>query len=268
MGAITYELQNTDGTAATNPTGISLDASNGTVTVTDELSELDKYKLVVSLDGSPWKTYNLSFRAKQIIEGVQTFDDGLNGFTITSGKTGYALEHTNGMVKYTKTAGTANDNSVYLTYPITTANLGDKYELSYDFNIVSAAFKGYTYFTNTAGGELMRMETHLYTPRMKVPSGDGTVDFMNNAVETEKFVFDHWYTLVYSYDNGSATVNIYEQYDTNREEPLVETEPITVSNAANGAIFKMQVAQNVQNGSADNADEYYFDNFRYSYYAY
>lgn len=263
-GNVTYEVQSTNGTVVeTLPEGASL-SDKGVLTLAEGTDVSSINKIFARLDGEPWREWVLSYRQKQLITHTDTFEEGLNGFAITSGKTGYNIAHENGTVKYTKDTGIAQDAGVHLTYPITTQNLGDDFELSFDFKVVTGAFKGYMYLQNTGGGQLMRMETHLYEPRFKVPTTSGEVNFnTSSGFDTE------WKTFVYKYTNGKAKIDIYNQTDTGREHPLVNTGEFDVTvNASDGAKFDFHVAQNIQNGSADKTDEYYFDNFTYKYYDY
>lgn len=255
-GEVSYEIRDTSNNIVM-PDGLTID-SQGLLTATEEFDISIPYTVVVKLGGEPWRTYDLTYRAKELKTSTQGFDSGLNGFKITS-KDGYAIAHENGTVKYTKTSGTENDSTVYLEYPITTANLGDNFELAFDIMANSGAFKGYMYFLNSSGEELVRMETHMYEPRFKVPSGTTTENF--------KPSFGSWYTVVLGYNNGKGTMKIYNQSDTNRESALMDTE-FDIAAQPTGLTFKWQVAQNIQNGSVDNTDEYYFDNFTYSYYDY
>lgn len=265
IGNVTYELQDMSGNVVT-PDGMTL-SSDGLLTAAGSFAKDTQYRVVAKLNGEIWYVYNLSYKTKQLITVTQGFETGLDGFNITSAS-GYAIAHEDEMVKYTKTAGTELNNNVWLQYPVTTTDLGDEYEVSFDFMINSAAFKGYIYFVNGKGAEIMKMETHLYEPRFKVPAvvdGNSTTQNFNKS---KGFNLGAWYTFVLGYNNGTGTITIYTQDDTNRENPLITTTYNIANAPTDGLVFKYQVAQNIQNGSADNADEYYFDNFTYKYYDY
>ncbi|MCX7714636.1 MAG: hypothetical protein N2171_02765, partial [Clostridia bacterium] len=132
------------------------------------------------------------------------------------------------------------------------------FQFSFDAKIVSGSFKGYLYLTDSSNNEYCKFETHMYTPRFKL------IDLATSYYAS----FNTWYTIVVTCNNGAMTSTIYAQSDTERTNPL-STASATITNATyNGLKFRWQVAQNTGSGSASYADEYYLDNFIYSYYTY
>lgn len=189
--------------------GLTL-SDTGVLTATSAFADLTTpYKVVVKLDGQPWYGYSLTYRTKVLTTGTfKGFGSAgdLGGFSLTS-KSGYHLTNeTGGTLKYTKDAGVATDNSVYLTFPITKSALEDEFYFLMDFKVVTASCKGYMFLKNASSGgtELSRAETHMYQPRIKF--------FTDSSNSNEKsfnassgFGKDAWYTFVYHGTNMSSS---------------------------------------------------------------
>lgn len=281
-GDISYELRDMNNNV-TAPNGLSLD-ENGILTASSTFDTSTQYKVVVLLDGCDWFGYDLMYLEKTLTTGLfKGFGSAgdLGNFSLTQ-KSGYSLSNTNGgCVKYSRAANTACANTVYLKSPIIKTALDDEFYFAIDMMVASAGVKGYLYLRNGAGAEYAKAETHLYEPRIKFfTDSSGSTDKFNSS---NGFEFGRWYTFVYHGTSMSASsrnirLDIYDQLTFKngvREYSSIGKEPLKTVNITPGAVdtgsglyFEWQVAQNIGSGSVSTADEWYFDNICYQYYAF
>lgn len=277
MFDVTYVFESEPGTEIT-PSKMTIE--NGVIKVDQDAADEPAY-VAVKYGDTVVKRYKLNWLTKTFEYGtIKSFESGeTSPFTLTS-KSGYHLTNSNGELLYSRDAGTADDNSVLLEANIWTGELANEPVFSFDYRVESAQYKGYMRLLDNTGTELVRIETHVYQPRMKIfqdtEDGASNKDFRNPTFElgeTYTFVFKG---NNYSSSDRTTTLYIYNkgdydyQTDTATGEPLID--PITITpdtgSTNNGLKFEYQVAQNTGSSAEDNGDKQYFDNFAYYYYKY
>lgn len=278
MFDVSYVFESAPGTEVT-PSKMSV--NNGVFTVEADATDEPAY-VAFKYGDTVVKRYKLNWLARTLQYGtIKSFEGGeTSPFTLTS-KSGYHLTSSNGELLYSRDAGTQFDNNVWLNADIWTGELANEPVFSFDYRVESAQYKGYLILRDNNGTELVRIETHVYQPRMKIfqfPSdGSSNIDFRDNT----GFNIGDTYTFVfkgnnYTSSNRTITLYIYKKgdydyrTDTATGEPVME--PITITpnsgSANNGLRFAYEVAQNTGSSGADNGDAQYFDNFAYYYYKY
>ncbi len=276
---VSYELQDASGEQV-SPAGFNLSDDGVLTTSLDDFEGVAQYYVVVKYNDIPVKRVTLDYLTVTYTLGaMKDFSDGISPFTITNAS-GYSVSPENGTVCYTRTAGTAFNNNVHLTAPLWTGALADDFVFSFDYMVDEAFYKGYMYITDGSGKEMVRMETHVYQPRIKIfTDSSGTVTDFKASTGFEK---DKWYTFVVRGNNFTTSkkglmMEVYRQgvydraTDTATGTPLVTVTGMTPYNSSctsTGISLKSQVTQNTGGSGTDAGDKQYFDNLAYYYYDY
>lgn len=276
---VSYELCDASNNTV-SPDGFSLSEDGVLTTSLDDFEDVEQYYVIVKYNDIPVKRITLDYLTVTYTYGtIKGFGDGTSPFTITSAS-GYSISQENETLCYTRTAGTAYNNSVLLTAPLWTGALADDFVFSFDYMVDEAFYKGYMYVTDGSGNEMIRMETHVYQPRIKIfHDSSGTLTNFNSSYG---FAKDTWYTFVVRGNNftsgsKSLSMEIYKQgeydytTDTASGTPLVTVTDMTPYNSSctsTGISLKYQVAQNTGSSDTDAGDKQYFDNLAYYYYDY
>lgn len=275
---VSYELQN-DAGETVSPTGFALSEDGILSTSLESFDGTEQYYVVIKYNDVPVKRIKLNYLTVKYIYGtIKGFGDGVSPFSITNAS-GYGISQVDETMCYSRTAGTAYNNSVLLTAPLWSGTLADDFVFSFDYKVDEAFYKGYMYITDGSGNEMIRMETHVYQPRIKIfKNSSNTVNF-NSGTGFKK---GEWYTFVirgkkFSSSSKTLSMEIYNKgaydysTDKNTAEPLVSLTDMTPYNSAcknSGLTLKYQVAQNSGSSGTDSGDKQYFDNLAYYYYDY
>lgn len=278
MFDVSYEFENEPGVTVEAPQGIKVENGILIVDSSANIDDMPKY-VTVKYDGKTVKRYAFNWMNKVFkIGNVNGFDNGdVSPFSLTN-MSGYSLSCDSGQLLYSRNAGTANNADVVLGANLVNGQLADNFVFSFDYRVDKAQYKGYMYIQDSSGNDIVKMETHVYSPRIKifqdVTDGSSNKDFRNPNFELGKT-----YTFVFrgqnfNSDNKTVICEIYNKgdYDYATDTATGDTviDPITIVSAPgctnNGLRFKYQVAQNTGSSAADGGDMQYFDNFAYCYY--
>lgn len=290
LGAVSYAVCDASDTKISDADlaaqGLAL-SSSGVLTVSNDFDETTTTakKVIVYLDGVKWHGYNLSFRHKEFTYGtIKGFGDGTSPFSITNAS-GYSISQADKdgdkRLLYQRTAGTAFNNNVFLTANLWSGALADDFVFSFDYLMENSQYKGYMYIQDGSGNNMVKMETHVYTPRIKIFSDTAASSDVVDFKSSNGFAKNQWYTFVvhgknFSTENKAVTFEIYNKGDydyitnTATGTSLVGTIDVKpdAGLTANGLVLKYQVAQNTGASTTDEGDKQYFDNLAYYYYDY
>lgn len=266
----TYELQDEGGNVVA-PAGFAL-SSNGTLTTSlDSFDGVAPYFVVIKYNGVVVKKIKLNYLTKTLVtkvyKGFDQSSDGVSPFTLTSAD-GFKVENVDGTVKYTRAAGTANNDKIWLECPVYTEAIADDFVMKYDMKVTSSLYKGYLYLQDNSRSNIIKGETHFDEPRIKFFESGSSSTVLSSLSKTD-WNHGEWYTFEYvgtnmSNDKRQIVLNVYNQGE---ETPIWSTTFTSVANKLDGLKLRFQVAQG-SSTATDPGDEWYFDNLYYQYYDY
>lgn len=276
---VSYELQDASGNRV-SPEGFDL-SDDGVLKISlNDFNDIEQYYVVVKYNDIPVKRIALEYLTVTYAYGtIKGFGDGTSPFTITN-KSGFGISTVNETLCYSRNVGTAASSDVVLTAPLWTGQLADDFVFSFDYMVENAFYKGYMYIQDGSGNNMIKIETRMDEPRIKIfhdASGSTQTTFQSS----NGFSKNQWYTFVvkgnnFVSGNKNVTLEVYKKgeydytTDTATGNSLVDTVNIIpdLSCVNNGITLKYQVAQGSGKSTTDAGDKQYFDNLAYYYYDY